>query len=261
VSYDLGVSGWTDELTEFHEDIGDENHYINVASRAHAVSQIERWVRSRQPLLMDIGCSSGYTIRLLRTRMPDATIIGADYVLGPLEKLGRTLPDLPLLQLDLAHCPLPTDSFDGVVLLNVLEHIEDDTAAIRQVRRILKPGGVAVIEVPAGPELYDIYDKQLMHFRRYRMAEISRSVRGAGLEILDRSHLGFFLYPPFWLVKKRNRKHMSADPSLQQEIVAGNIRQARGSGFMHALMRFEAAVRPFVYFPFGIRCLVTCRKP
>ena len=52
----------------------------------------------------------------------------------------------------------------------MLEHVEDDQAAIRQVYRILQPGGVAVIEVPAGPDLYDIYDRQLMHHRRYRCA-------------------------------------------------------------------------------------------
>jgi SAM-dependent methyltransferase len=63
-----------------------------------------------------------------------------------------------LLHFDLRHCPLPDGSFDGVILLNVLEHIKEDAAALRQIARILKPGGIAAIEVPAGRGLYDIYD-------------------------------------------------------------------------------------------------------
>jgi SAM-dependent methyltransferase len=261
ISYQLGASGWTDELTQLHEDVDDESHYINIASREHAVSRLERWVRSRSPVIIDIGCSSGYTIKLLRTRMPHATVIGADYVPGALEKLGSAQPDLPLLHFDLVHCPLPNDSFDAVVLLNVLEHVEDDEGAVRHVARILKPGGIAAMEVPAGPGLYDVYDKQLMHFRRYRMADLKEKIRAVGLQIVEQSHLGFLLYPAFWAVKKRNRRHLHSDPAVQRRVVARNMRQARHNPVMNALMSVEARLRDFVYLPFGIRCLVTCRKP
>jgi SAM-dependent methyltransferase len=261
VSYEIGASGWTDELTEMHEDVDDETHYINVASREHAVSRVERWAPSKSPLVIDIGCSSGYTVKLLRARMPHATVIGADYVRGPLEKLGRLAPDLPLLHFDLVRCPLPDDCFDAIVLLNVLEHVEDDVAALRQVARILRQGGIAAIEVPAGPGLYDIYDRQLMHFRRYRMKELANRIHAAGLTIVERSHLGFFLYPGFWIVKKRNRKYLDADRALQQRIVAQNMRQGSHSALMAAIMRMEARLRDSVYFPCGIRCVVTCRKP
>jgi SAM-dependent methyltransferase len=193
--------------------------------------------------------------------MPHALVLGADYVRGPLEKLGCAIPDLPLLQFDLVNCPLPDGSFDGVILLNVLEHIENDFAALQQTARILKPGGVAAIEVPAAPNLYDIYDKQLMHFRRYRMADLVRQVRASGLEILERSHLGCFLYPGFWMVKKRNRRHLRASPEKQKMIVGQNMQQARHNPLFHLAMRSEAWARRYVYLPVGIRCLIACRKP
>jgi len=113
--------------------------------------------------------------------MPHAQLIGSDYVRGPLEEVARRLPDVPLLQFDLVKCPLPDASVDVVVLLNVLEHIEDDVGAVRQLARILKPGGAVVIEVPAGPHLYDVYDKVLMHYRRYRLSGLKRLLRAAGL--------------------------------------------------------------------------------
>ena len=171
------------------------------------------------------------------------------------------MQNVPLLHFDLLKCPCPDESFDALVLLNVLEHIEDDLGAARQALRILKPGGVAVIEVPAGPGLYDVYDQELMHFRRYKMAGLLDTLRTAGFEILDRSHLGFFLFPGFWLVKKRNRRYLNASPEIKRGIVRRNISRYRSSPLMHYIMRTESKLRKVIYYPFGIRCLVTCRKP
>lgn len=69
-------------------------------------------------------------------------------------------------------CPLPDNSVDIVIALNVLEHIEDDITAIKQIYRILKPGGYAIIEVPRNPNLYDLHDERLKHFRRYQMNDL-----------------------------------------------------------------------------------------
>jgi hypothetical protein len=125
----------------------------------------------------------------------------------------------------------------------------------------LKPGGVVVIEVPAGPHLYDVYDKQLLHARRYRMHDLVALLQKAGFEILERSHLGFFLYPGFWVVKKRNQEFLRQDSAVQREIVRREIRRSRASRLMKGIMSLEARVRNWVYLPWGIRCLVTCRRP
>lgn len=261
LSYDVGSSGWSEELTGLHEDADDEGHYINVASREQAVSSLERWLAAPEPVILDIGCSSGYTLRLLRRRMPQAVLLGSDYIRGPLERLGAAIPDLPLFQFDLTRCPLETGSVDAVVLLNVLEHIEDDEQAIRQVFRILKPGGVAAIEVPAGPHLYDIYDRKLMHFRRYRLSQLSSLARRAGLEILQASHLGFFLYPGFWVAKRRNLRLTEAPAETQQTAIAGNMRLLGQNPVLHSLLAAERALGRWLSYPFGIRCIVACHKP
>jgi hypothetical protein len=124
----------------------------------------------------------------------------------------------------------------------------------------LKPGGIAVIEVPAGPDLYDIYDQELLHFRRYHMAALQKMLRSAGLEILDKSHLGYFLYPAFHVVKKRNRKQMSLSPEERSVLVKRDMGRSSSSKFLHGIMRVEAHFGRFVSYPTGIRCLVTCRR-
>ena len=193
LAYEVGDSGWSDGLTEFHKETAGDDHYIDLASREHAVGSLERALRSRNGVIMDIGCSSGMMVRELAARFPQATVVGADYVAGPLRHLAKGLPSTPFIQFNLINCPLPDACLDGVLLLNVLEHIDDDVAALRQVSRILKPGGVAAVEVPAGSHLYDIYDQQLMHYRRYEMRELVAKVTLAGLKVIDCSHLGFFL--------------------------------------------------------------------
>jgi ubiquinone/menaquinone biosynthesis C-methylase UbiE len=117
-------------------------------------------MRAWPPVVLEVGCSSGYFLEELRAAMPQARIVGADYTLGTLQKLDQRLYDIPLLHFDLTQCPLPEQSVDVVVLLNVLEHIEDDRAAIAQVHSV-------IIEVPTGTDLHDCYDRGLMHFRRY----------------------------------------------------------------------------------------------
>ncbi|MEO8125635.1 MAG: class I SAM-dependent methyltransferase [Bryobacteraceae bacterium] len=261
LAYSVGNSGWTDDLTTFSEETGGENHYMDVASRANALQALATFVTVERPVLMDIGCSSGFMLKALRQRFPAATVLGSDYVKGPLVSLARSHPDIPLLQFDLTQCPLPGECVDGITLLNVIEHIDDDAAALRQTFRLLRPGGVAVIEAPAGPGLYDVYDKHLMHFRRYRMRELLSTVKSAGFQILHRSHLGFFIYPAFALVKKRNRRYLRAEPDVQRRVVASSIQTVKDNSLMHAVMRVENAMRRFVSYPAGVRCFVICRKP
>jgi ubiquinone/menaquinone biosynthesis C-methylase UbiE len=260
LSYEVGKSGWTDELTTFHEDTAGDDHYIDRASRLHTLDQLRRWLTVKSPTIIDIGCSSGVILGLLCDEFSDGLILGADYVRGPLESLAQKLTGVPLFQFDLTSCPLPDQSVDGIVLLNVLEHIERDEAALFHVARILKPGGIVVIEVPAGPQLYDVYDKLLFHHRRYSMRELTDKVSRQGLKVLDKSHLGFFLYPAFWVTKMRGKRYLKQPEAIQRTVVTRNITTASSQPVMHRLMEFEASLRKSFYYPAGIRCLVTCQR-
>jgi SAM-dependent methyltransferase len=196
LEYSENFDGWSDDLTLMHEETVGKSHPIDRASRGDALAQLKAQLREPCPSILEIGCSSGFLLKEMRQAFPAAVIIGADVVREPLYKLAKESPSIPLLRFDLLKCPLPSDAFDAVVALNVLEHIEDDAAALAQVHRILKPGGVIVIEVPAGPHLYDAYDNCLMHFRRYRSAELADKLRHGGFDVVRRSHLGFFLVHP-----------------------------------------------------------------
>lgn len=259
VSYDVGASGWNDALTTMHEDLAGTAHPIDVASRTHAVAELRRHLVRPDGVVLEVGCSSGYLLKDIGRALPEASLIGVDYVRGPLEALAASMPAVPILQFDLQKCPLPDACVDAVVLLNVLEHIEDDVSAVGHLFRVLRPGGVAVIEIPAGPGLYDVYDKQLMHFRRYRRQGAVSLFEKAGFRMLKASHLGFFVYPGFWAVKKKNR--WFAKEQNAAEVVAKDIQKSSASGLLSSLLNLELKLGEKISFPLGIRCLLTCRKP
>jgi SAM-dependent methyltransferase len=259
--YGANASGWTDDLTTFHEETAGPNHFIDRASRQHAQQQLCQHVRAASPVILEVGCSSGFMLHLIREHFPHAFVMGSDVVCGPLEQLALDMPDIPLLHFDLAQCPLPENSLDAVVLLNVLEHIEDDAGAMQHIYRILKPGGIVVMEVPAGPHLYDIYDKLLLHYRRYSLIALRKLIEEARLQIIEQSHLGCFLYPGFWLVKQRNKRFLAEEDVMHRRVVAQNIDATKNSRLMDAVMHIELALGRYISYPFGIRCLMTCIKP
>ncbi|MFA6362411.1 methyltransferase domain-containing protein [Methanoregula sp.] len=260
--YTVCDAGWTSYLTEFHEAEADQgNHYIDRASRLHACNELEKNL-SADRVVLEIGSSSGYLLRDIKKAFPGVFIIGSDCIPEPLGKIAKHHPDIPLIQFDLVNCPLPDNCVDVIVALNVLEHIEDDSAALRQIHRILKPGGHAIIEVPANPDLYDFYDEQLKHFRRYALDELSQTAKNAGFAVQCASHLGFFVYPAFRFMKLRNKQKMKQTEVETQNSVKHLI-QLGGpvmNEVLYFLMKMELNLGRVIRYSRGIRCLITLKK-
>ena len=92
--------------------------------------------------------------------------------------------------------------FDAIVLINVLEHIEDDDEALREVRDGLEPDGRTAVLVPAFELLYSRFDAAVGHYRRYRLPELVAKAEGAGLTVQEARYVnsaGFFA----WLLTAR----------------------------------------------------------
>jgi len=262
LAYDAGPSGWSDELTKLHEDETEGgSHFIDVASRRRALIHLERYGFRPEASILEIGVSGGHLLRDIRERFPAANVLGSDYTLGTLLELVPKMDGVPLIRMDLTKSPFPEAAVDAVVLLNVLEHIENDELAIEQCFRMLKPGGLMILEVPAGPHLFDQYDRELMHFRRYSLAELIRKTRAAGFQVLESSFIGFFLYPAFWLSKKWNRVSYGRSAKVRPSRVRNAIRlTAKANPFGSWLMRCEEGLSRHLSLPFGIRCVLVARK-
>lgn len=261
LEYGETESEWSDQLTLLHEaEAGNGNHPIDVASRQLAIDTFRKYFSQSSGIILDVGCSSGFLLKDIKAHLPNCSVIGADYIAGPLKRLEEQLPGIPLLQFDLRHSPLPDACLDAVSCINVLEHIDDDVAALKEIYRMLKPGGIAHIEVPAAPSCYDIYDEHLMHHRRYKMSGLSATCQKIGFKILKKTHLGFFLFPAFYIIKRRNRRWLSAAEEIKSKQVRTMMNKTSQSNLMRAAMKLELLLGKFISFPIGIRCIIILKK-
>lgn len=96
--------------------------------------------------------------------------------------------------------------FDTIVCLNVLEHIEDDRTAIRNMFDLLEPGGQLLLFVPAGPYLYGHLDEALGHYRRYTLGCLSGLVREQGFILDEAYHMNIAGIPGWFLASRVLRR-------------------------------------------------------
>lgn len=252
------AAGWSDELTALHEDAAGSRHPIDMASRRLAVTSLA--AAGEAPLVLEVGCSSGFLADTVAAALPGARMICSDYVDGGLRKLAERRPEVACLQFDLTACPLPDACVDAVVALNVLEHIEDDARAVREVARILKPGGIAHFEVPAGADLYDGYDRFLQHHRRYAGRQLAGLAQAAGLRVTRLTHLGFLPYPLFRRAKRRNQRQGAGSASEMRDRVVRQVRATASSRLMRSVLALELRLGRIWDFPCGIRCICVCQR-
>ena len=183
------------------------------------------WFRSRNRLvlqllsryfptakrLLEIGCGTGFVLSGLRHARPDLELTGSDLYEAGLKFAAERLPGVALYQMDSRR--LPFDShFDVICALDVLEHIEEDEAALAEMFRAIRPGGGTIISVPQHPRLWNAGDDFAHHKRRYRRRELQAKLRRAGFHIELMTSLVFFLLPAMALTRARQKDLKTYDP-------------------------------------------------
>lgn len=129
--------------------------------------------------LLDVGCGTGMLLEDLNQR---GCGLGLDFSPVALEYCRQR--DLPRLgRADVRHMPVASASVDLITALDLVEHIRDDVGLLGEFHRILRPGGVAIMSVPAHKRLWSGHDVALHHFRRYEKREFGALVEGAGFAV------------------------------------------------------------------------------
>jgi ubiquinone/menaquinone biosynthesis C-methylase UbiE len=170
------------------------------------VQTVFEWIEpSDDKLILDMPCGRGFYLNMIRY-VSKCRLVGADLDWDVMLKARRNvghLPDITLTNCNIYALPFPDDSFDAAILSEVLEHIEDDVAGLKEVYRVLKPGGVVAITVPNAnyPFWWDPINKTLEtlfhrhiqhgtfagiwanHVRLYTRDQLSAAVLGAGFRL------------------------------------------------------------------------------
>jgi len=136
--------------------------------------------------LLEIGSGTG---NLTRRLVPRDVYVASDVNPLYVKTLENLTSDRPYLAArftdvtDLASYPQLAGGFDSVVCLNVIEHVDDDVGALRNIRAALAENGRAIVLVPSGPWNFGSLDEVLGHKRRYTEATLSRAAEEAGLTV------------------------------------------------------------------------------
>ncbi|HJN91456.1 MAG TPA: class I SAM-dependent methyltransferase, partial [Dehalococcoidia bacterium] len=148
--------------TQIHEMRELEDHYWWFVARRRIALALLDDAGLADPRMLDCGVGAGALLQKLGSR---GTAFGIDIAQVAIDVCrGRGLERL--VRSDVTDAPFRAESFDAAMLLDVLEHVEDDQAALDETVRLLRPGGVLVIAVPALKILWGVHDEALGHHRR-----------------------------------------------------------------------------------------------
>ena len=142
--------------------------------------------------LLEVGCGTGHNFQMLRPfgRL-DALEVDDEARAIASRRLGHAVMDAPLPEL----VGVPTAAYDLIAMLDVLEHIEDDRAALKGLAARLRPNGRLLITVPAHPWMWSAHDEVNHHKRRYTRRTLRAAVEAAGLRLEMLSWFNSLLFP------------------------------------------------------------------
>lgn len=203
--------------------------------------------------ILDAGCGTGINLRYL---LDYGDAYGLD-ISNEALKFSRIRGLSSLICGSVDRLPLTNEFFDLVVALDVIEHIQEDLTAIRELNRVLRPGGSLIVTVPAFQFLWSNHDLAVHHKRRYTRSEL-RDILGLGGFIVERAtYWNFLLFLPVAIMRLL-KKATTSEQNKQTDLVE---LPAPMNGLLKALLRVENGILGWFDLPFGVSVMCVCRKP
>jgi len=201
---------------------------------------------------VDIGCGTGSNLRTLGSAGL-YKVVGLDRSFYALSIAKRKVK-LPLINGDINNMPIRLNSVGLIIAFDVIEHVDDDLNAIRELYQVLRKGGILILTVPAFNLLWGIQDVVTGHKRRYSRKEILVKLRQGGFAILRSSYFNFFLFFPI-LMARRMIHLMGLKIESENEVNFPLI-----NFLFKAIFSLEVYVLKYLSFPFGVSILCIAKK-
>lgn len=230
----------------------EKNDWWFVGRRKIISTLLPLYLKKKKGLsIIDIGCGAGDVMMLLAKFGQVKGVDNNRQIVSFNKREGRDV-----LLGDINKLNLPPSTFDLVTLLEVLEHLDDDTKALEKAFALLRPKGTLLITVPAFSFLWGPHDDAAHHKRRYTKRELEKKLLKTGFKVIKTSYMNTFLFPAvftFRLIRNvfkvgGKRSDFLAYPPLI-------------NGLLQHIFSGEAECLKKVNFPVGVSLLVIAQKP
>ena len=243
-----------------------EQHFWYKGRHRFLLAATDRFLSQSNPIpysAIDFGGGCGGWVAYLGQARPTKfdPLALADSSLVALSAAKEVLPAQSLrYQVDLMQLSM-NNQWDAAFLLDVIEHLPDDVAALRQAREALKPGGFLFVTAPAFPQFWSYNDDMAQHLRRYRRSDFKKLAEKSGLTLCDARYFMFYL-SPLYLLSRMKSTYATLTPIQKTELI---IKQHQvPSKLVNSLLSgIFAAETPFGHwlrFPWGTSILGVFKK-
>ncbi|HXD32096.1 MAG TPA: class I SAM-dependent methyltransferase [Pyrinomonadaceae bacterium] len=205
---------------------------------------------SKTPRILDVGCGTGANLEML------AQFGEAEGVDVSPEALAfcRARGLQKVREGEAEHLPYEDGSFDLVTGLDVVEHLDDDVAGLNEMRRVLRPGGYALLFVPAFMFLWGVQDDISHHRRRYTRSGLEQVVRAAGFEVERVTYANITFFAPILLGRILMRV-TGFRPASENNLTVGAL-----NGILGRILGAESSILHQVNLPFGVSAICVARR-
>jgi ubiquinone/menaquinone biosynthesis C-methylase UbiE len=203
----------------------------------------------RDLVLLDCGCGTGHNLATLLR--PYGRAFGFDVTPGGL--LRARAAGLPVARANMSAMPFESSRFDVVTSFDVMQYVEDDYAAMKEMARVLKPGGGLVVTAAALNVLRGGHAGTWPEVRRYTGVRMRSIVEGADMKVERLTYLFATLFPAMLAVRALNRSTPSSD--WEMRVPAAPINAA-----LSWMLSGEAAISRRIPMPAGSSVLLVARK-
>lgn len=227
----------------------ERTHWWYRVRRVLAHRLITSYAAGRKISILDVGCGPGALLAELSMYGEAIGIDNSPLAVNFCKERGADARVGEITKL-----PFPDASFDVVLVLDVLEHIEKDALAAAELARILKPGGQLIAMVPAFMILWGLTDVWAHHYRRYTKSQLVALLSGAGLTVRRAAYFNFFLFPIVLVIRKLIV--WLKIPLQNENKVGGGL----ADFFCYYLFLFDVWLLKYISYPVGISCLAIAEK-
>ncbi len=233
----------------------EQTHWWYVARRKIIFDWVQRVLLNyREPYVLDVGCGTGMNMEHLHAN-GYKQVVGLDFSTEAFI-FCRSYQLTKVICGDGSHPPFQCKSFDVIMALDLIEHLEDDTQALQEFARLLNPNGSLIIFTPAFNFLWSLQDEVGHHYRRYTAGELRQKLEKAGLSIKKLTYANTFLFPLI-LAGRIAFRLFGNDSQVTSE---NDLHPSWSNGLLQTIFAAERPLLRYANFPFGVSLLCIAQK-